>query len=127
MDFGRLLERWRKGPIGPGARRPRPITGTQPVFTMRAWAESLDSGDPARPAALGRVRVIEQLRTRRDGVPGALVLLEDGRYGVSGPAVIIGGPQRVQAAARRKVRSARADAERAWWREVVGALAAPEG
>jgi potassium/hydrogen antiporter len=127
MDFNRLLERWRKGPIGPGVRRPRPITGTQPVFTTRAWSETLDSGDPARPAALGRQRVIEQLRTRRDGVPGALVLLEDGRCGVSGPAVIIGGTHSVQAAARRKVRAAKTDAERAWWREVVGALAAPEG
>jgi len=127
MDFNRLLERWRKGPIGPGARRRRPITGTQPVFTTRAWSDVLDSGGPARPTALGRVQVLEQLRTRRDGVPGALVLLEDGRYGVSGPSVIIGGTHSVQAAARRKVRAAKADSERAWWREVVGALAAPEG
>jgi cell volume regulation protein A len=70
--------------------------------------------------------VIEQLRTRRDGVPGALVLLEDGRYGVSGPSVTIGGPAQVQDAARRKIRQTRTDSERAWWREVVGALAAPE-
>jgi hypothetical protein len=32
----------------------------------------------------------------------------------------------VQDAARRKIRQAANDAERAWWREVVGALAAPE-
>jgi cell volume regulation protein A len=72
------------------------------------------------------VAVIDQLRTRRDGLPGALVLLEDGRYAVSGSAVIIGGSREVQDSARRKIRQSKSDAERAWWREVVGALAAPE-
>ncbi len=76
--------------------------------------------------SLGGVKVIDQLRTRRDGEPGALVLLEDGRYGVSGNAVTVGGPREVQDTARRKIRQAATDGERAWWREVVGALAAPE-
>jgi potassium/hydrogen antiporter len=126
VDFSRLLQRWRTGPIGRRRRGPRPITGTQPVYTTRPWSDRSDAGDPGRPVRLGGVQVIEQLRTRRDGVPGALVLLEDGRYGVSGPAVTIGGPGHLQDAARRKVRNAGSDSERAWWREVVGALAAPE-
>ena len=70
--------------------------------------------------------MIDQVRTRRDGVPGALVLLADGRYGVSGPTVTIGSPRQVRNAARRKIQHSSTEAERAWWREVVGALAAPE-
>jgi cell volume regulation protein A len=126
IDFNKLLERWRTGPIGRPRRKPRPITGTQPVYTTRPWSERADGGEPGHPARLGGVDVLDQLRTRRDGPAGALVLLEDGRYGVSGAAVIIGGPREVQDAAKRKIRHAKSDGERAWWREVVGALAAPE-
>jgi cell volume regulation protein A len=126
IDFSRLLERWRTGPIGPAHRAPRPITGTQPIYTTRPWSDGQDHGEPSHPSKLAGLTVIDQLRTRRDGNPGALVLLEDGRYGVSGSAVIVGGPREVQDAAKRKIRHAPTDAERAWWREVVGALAAPE-
>lgn len=126
IDFTRLLERWRTGPIGRQHRRRRPVTGTQPVHVTRPWSARKDSGDPARPSMLSGIRVLDQLRTRRDGRPGALVLLEDGRYAVSGASVVIGGRRHVQDAARRKARQAANDAERAWWREVVGALAAPE-
>jgi cell volume regulation protein A len=126
MDFSRLLERWREGPIGRHRRAPRPVTGTQPVYTTRPWSAPVDSGDPGHPERLAEVKVIDQIRTRRDGVPGALVLLADGRYGVSGPTVTIGSPRQVRNAARRKIRHASTEAERAWWREVVGALAAPE-
>jgi cell volume regulation protein A len=126
IDFTRLLARWRTGPIGRHKRERRPITGTQPIYTTRPWSERVDHGQPSHPSSLGGVAVIDQLRTRRDGEPGALVLLEDGRYGVSGAAVTIGGPRELQDTARRKIRHAATDAERAWWREVVGALAAPE-
>jgi cell volume regulation protein A len=126
MNFTRLLERWRTGPIGRQHRQPRPITGTQPVHTTRPWSDRTDHGEPSHPSRLGDVAVIDQLRTRRDGAPGALVLLEDGRYAVSGKSVIIGGSREVQESARRKIRRAATDSERAWWREVVGALAAPE-
>jgi cell volume regulation protein A len=126
IDFTHLLERWRTGPIGPQRRERRPITGTQPVYTTRPWSDRSDHGEPSHPSTLGGVTVIDQLRTRRDGEPGALVLLEDGRYGVSGAAVTIGGPREVQDTAKRKIRQAASDSERAWWREVVGALAAPE-
>ncbi len=126
IDFTRLLERWRTGPIGRQHRRRRPITGTQPVHTTRRWSDDSDAGDPGHPSALSGAAVIDQLRTRRDGHAGALVLLEDGRYAVSGATVVIGGRRHVQDAARRKARQASTDSERAWWREVVGALAAPE-
>jgi cell volume regulation protein A len=126
MDFSRLLQRWRSGPIGHRERKPRPITGKRPVHVTRPWSDPADEGEPGRPVSLAGVPVIEQLRTRRDGVAGALVLLEDGRYGASGPTVIVGGPRQLRDTARRKLRRAATDSERAWWREVIGALAAPE-
>jgi cell volume regulation protein A len=96
------------------------------VHVTRPWSDPADEGEPGRPVSLAGVPVIEQLRTRRDGVAGALVLLEDGRYGASGPTVIVGGPRQLRDTARRKLRRAATDSERAWWREVIGALAAPE-
>jgi cell volume regulation protein A len=66
--------------------------------------------------------VIEQLRTRRDE-PGALVALDDGRYAISGALLAIGPAAELQAVARRRLAGADEPAERAWWREVVGALA----
>jgi cell volume regulation protein A len=126
IDFTRLLERWRTGPIGKRRRERRPITGTQPIYTTRPWSDRSDHGEPGHPSRLGGVAVLDQLRTRRDGTAGALVLLEDGRYAVSGRSVTIGGAREVQDTARRKIRGASDDAERAWWREVIGALAAPE-
>jgi len=90
-------------------------------------AQRRDEPPPAGAECIGDGgSLVDQLRTRRDGLPGALVQLEDGRYAVSGSAVIIGGSREVQDSARRKIRQSKSDAERAWWREVVGALAAPE-
>ena len=66
--------------------------------------------------------MIEQLRTRRDE-PGALVMLEDGRFGVAGPLLAIGPSGELQAFARRRLTGAKTPAEKAWWQEVVGALA----
>jgi cell volume regulation protein A len=66
--------------------------------------------------------VVEQLRTRRDAA-GALVALADGRYAVSGPLLAIGPAAQLQAVARRRLAGAETPAERAWWREVIGALA----
>ena len=70
--------------------------------------------------------MLNQLRTRRDGPPGARVVLEDGRYAFTGRVVAVGTRAGVQAAATRWLRLADGDSERAWWREVIGALAAPE-
>jgi cell volume regulation protein A len=51
------------------------------------------------------------------------VLLEDGRFAVTGPLVAIGPAGQLQAVARRRLARATTPAERAWWQEVVGALA----
>jgi cell volume regulation protein A len=115
-----LLDRWRTGPIGRPVRPPRTYTGTVPVYTARPWSK--DDGDPAHPSAVAGREVVEHLRTRRD-VPGALVVLADSRYAVTGPIVMIGPPTQLQAQARRRLAAARDDAERAWWQEVIGACA----
>ena len=125
MEMPSLLELWRTGPIGARRARPR-LPDAVPVFSMRPWTPSLDEGDPGRPVRVGRVDVIEQLRTRRDGVPGAVVSLADGRYAFTGPVVALGSATSLQDAARRRLRQAGDDSEQSWWREVIGALAAPE-
>jgi cell volume regulation protein A len=113
-------ERWRTGPVGPAPRPPRsPATGA-PIFTTRPWTEA--DGDPDTPVKVLGLNVVERLNTRWD-VPGALVVLEDGRYAVTGPHVLVGAREQVQWHARRRLRTAGTDAERAWWQEVIGASA----
>ena len=119
-----LLERWQKGPLGP-ARRERPAVRAAPrPFSLRPW--NPEDGDAGAPAAIGGVEVIDRLLTRRDGTPGALVLLADGRYAYTGKVLGIGNRSSALDGARRQLRLAETDSERAWWRNVIGALAAPE-
>lgn len=113
-------ERWRIGPVGPAPRPERtPPTGA-PIFTTRPWTEA--DGNPDAPGQVLGLKVVERLNTRWD-VPGALVVLEDGRYAVTGPHVLVGAREQVQWHARRRLRTAASDAERAWWQEVIGASA----
>ena len=120
LEFQELMRRWRRGPVG-APERPRRQPRSRPsVTSIRPWQE--DDGDPSRPTAIAGVDVLEQLRTRRDE-PGALVALEDGRFGVSGPLLAVGPSAELQAFARRRLAGAPSPAERAWWQEVVGALA----
>jgi cell volume regulation protein A len=121
VEFRRLLDRWRDGPVGPPPRARRTPRATT-IFTSRPWLA--DDGDPAHPTRLVNLPVVEQLRTRRDQ-PGALVILADGRYAYTGPITAVGSATQLQEAARRRLRTAATDGEQAWWREVIGALAAP--
>jgi cell volume regulation protein A len=115
-----LLDRWRTGPIGPGTvERPR-LAGVSRVFHTRRWSE--EDGDAQRPTEVTGLRVIDRVRSRRD-VPGALVLLEDGRYAVTGPVLALGSRQALSDWVRRRIRSGVGDTERVWWEEVLGALA----
>jgi potassium/hydrogen antiporter len=127
IELRELMGRWREGPIG---ARPRPVRKhltRQTPFVMRPWTNKMgDDGEPSHPAAVHGVDVIDQIRTRRDGRPGAVVLLEDGRYAFTGNVVALGNAHQVQMAARRRLRLSKTDSERAWWREVIGALAAPD-
>ncbi len=115
-----LLERWRSGPIGPEAvPRPRQA-GVSRVFHARRWTE--EDGDAHRPDQVAGLAVIDRVRSRRD-LPGALVLLEDGRYAISGPVLAVGSRQALSDWIRRRIRSGVSDTERVWWEEVLGALA----
>jgi cell volume regulation protein A len=90
------------------------------VTTIRPWEDG--DGNPSRPSELAGRVVVDQLRTRRDE-PGALVLLDDGRFAISGPLLAIGPAGELQQFVRRRLARAQTSGERAWWREVAGALA----
>jgi cell volume regulation protein A len=115
-----LIERWREGPVGPVVRPVRRHVAIRPIFRAGPW--DARDGDPSEPPSVTGVDVVERLRLRRDQ-PGALVVLADGRYAVSGAIAIVGSRQAVQGAARRKLQGAPDDAEAGWWQEVVGACA----
>jgi cell volume regulation protein A len=119
VEFRQMLALWRTGPLGEPRRRVVPRGSI--VFSTRPWR--YQDGDPGRPDSVGGVAVIERLRTRRDA-PGALVALADGRYAYTGRVVAVGSAQQVQEAARRRLRTAD-EADAAWYREVIGALATP--
>ena len=127
IELRELMSRWREGPIGAPPRPVRKHLTRQTPFVLRPWASHPgDQGEPSHPTAVHGVDVIDQIRTRRDGRPGAVVQLEDGRYAFTGNVIALGNASQVQMAARRRLRLARTDSERAWWRDVIGALAAPD-
>jgi potassium/hydrogen antiporter len=123
VDFTALLRRWREGPIAPRPQRPVGARAVS-IFSTGRWAAH--EGDPGAPESVNGVAVIDRLRTRRD-VPGALVALADGRFAYTGPIKAIGSPRQLQDAARKRLARSPADAERAWWREVIGALEGERG
>ncbi|HEV2770460.1 MAG TPA: potassium/proton antiporter [Solirubrobacteraceae bacterium] len=120
VEFRDLMRRWREGPLDV-RDRPRPSPGYPAVFTTRPWRST--DGDPQAPEHVDGTAVAVRLRTRRDA-PGALLALEDGSFEVAGPVLARGSPGPLQDFARRRAARARTEAERAWWREVIGALAA---
>ncbi len=120
VEFQRLLVQWRDGPLE-AHKRPRPRVLSRPAVTsIRPWSDA--DGDPSRPTGVGGIEVVDQLRTRRDE-PGALVALADGRYAVTGRLLAVGPAGELQAVARRKLVGAESPGDRAWWQEIVGALA----
>ena len=117
-----LMKSWREGPIGPPPR-PRPtVYGRRSIFGVRPWDPERD-GDAARPSAIAGQDVIEQLRIRRD-CPGALAALADGRYGISGPLLVVGGREDMARWARRRLATGVNENEIAWMQTVIAALAA---
>jgi cell volume regulation protein A len=115
-----LFERWRDGPIGEEAEIVIPLSGRQAIFSVRPWRDA--QGDPGRPTSIEGVAVIRTLRIRR-GDDGALVLLEDGRFAVTGDGLIAaGGPRRLFRYCRERIRRADDPASVAWWQEVAGVL-----
>jgi cell volume regulation protein A len=114
-----LTSSWRTGPIGPRARPPRGVR-TSSVFSSRPWTEA--DGDATRPSTVGGQEVVDLLRLRRDA-PGSLVVLADGRYAVCGSVLVLGARRQVTDWVERRMPGAD-EAERAWLRTVLGAVAA---
>jgi potassium/hydrogen antiporter len=102
------------------ARAPAPLRSTAQIATSRPWQKA--DGDPGYPKRVEGVPVAEQILTRVDR-PGALVRLEDGRYAFTGSIVAIASAGALQTAARRRLATDPDEADRAWWREVIGSLA----
>jgi cell volume regulation protein A len=120
VEFQDVMRTWRTGPLE-AHKRPRPRVLSRPAVTsVRPWQES--DGNPSRPERVAGQDVVDQLRTRRDE-PGALVALADGRFAVTGRLLAVGPAGELQGVARRRLARASTSAERAWWQEVVGALA----
>lgn len=119
-----LTESWRTGPLGEPPVPSLPPRGAPQVFSVRPWTPA--DGDPGHPALVDGVGVVARLRVRRDG-HGSLMLLADGRYAISSPELLaVGGRRQLSDwSARRVARKGTTAAEKAWWQEVTGALAAP--
>jgi potassium/hydrogen antiporter len=111
---------WSSGPVASDAAPRGQLTGSF-VFSSRRWDEERD-GDPGYPSSVEGVEVRDHLRTRRD-TRGALVSLTDGRFALTGPTVALGGSRQIQSYARRQLARETDDTARAWWQEVIGALA----
>lgn len=123
VDIAAILERWATGPIDKPFHQPPTVASAHRPLTTGPWPED---EDPGRPKVVAGAEVFDQLRTRRGSTSGALVTLADGRYAFTGPTYAAGTLRHVRDAALRKLQHATDDEERTWWREVIGALAAPE-
>jgi cell volume regulation protein A len=114
-----LTSSWRTGPIGPRARPKRAVRSSSTIFSARPWTDA--DGDATRPARVGDQDVVDLLRIRRDA-PGSLVVLADGRYALCGAVLVVGARRQVTGWIERRMPAA-GEAERAWLRTVLGAVA----
>lgn len=118
-----LMDRWHVGPLDEPPRPRLQPRGSPQIFSVRRWTD--EDGDPSRPDRVAGIEVAQRLRTRRDS-PGALMLLADGRYAVTGDNLIaVGGRSQLAAWASRRFSAAEGGGARAWWQEVAGVLNAP--
>ncbi|MBI2691702.1 MAG: potassium/proton antiporter [Solirubrobacterales bacterium] len=117
-----LFELWREGPIGEVEREyARPLAGRPAIFSVKPW--EADAGDQGDPQEIGGRAVVRRVRIRHDQ-PGALVVLEDGRFAVSSSGLVAAGsPPQIRAFAVRRIDRSQTRSERAWWQEVAGAVA----
>lgn len=115
-----LLDRWRDPLWAPrdvevgidGAR------GAEPLV-MEPWNAA--DGDPSDPDLVEGTLVLERLQRREDR-RGALVVLEDGRYAVTGSSFAVGSAEILGRYARRRLAQAEQGPEQVWWEEVSRAL-----
>jgi cell volume regulation protein A len=123
-EVAALMERWRRGPLEEPRRPRRRIRSAPPVFTVRPYQDGAVAGTVSVPTQVLGERVVARLRVRRDQ-PGALVALDDGRYAVTGPLIIVGSRADVSSYARRRLAKLSEDGG-LWLQTVIGALATDE-
>ncbi len=122
-EVEKLMQRWREGPIDEPPRPRLQPRGSPQIFNVRSWTD--EDGDPGRPEQIAGIEVAQRLRTRRDS-PGALMLLADGRYAVTGDSLVaVGGRRQVANWSSRRFSAAEGGGAKAWWQEVAGVLNAP--
>jgi cell volume regulation protein A len=120
-----LAERWRTGPIGPPPRPRLSVRNSPPVFSVRPWSDA--DGDASNPTEIAGQKVVERLRARAEH-PGALVLLADGHYALTGRILVTGSRDAVTQWARRRVQETPDDDEESvWLTGVIANLAADPG
>ncbi len=120
-----IAERWQSGPIGPPPRPRRSVRTSPPLFSVRPWRQS--DGDASNPAEVAGQAVVERLRVRAER-PGALVILADGRYALTGDILVTGSREAVTQWARRRVLGTPDDDEESVWLSgVIANLAADPG
>ena len=119
---GRAARALGDGPLGEDTAKPAARARGRPgVFTSRPWDEEAD-GDAAASEELLGVAVREHLRTRRDR-RGALSCSPTAATPSPDPTLAVGGARQLQAYARRRLARETDETARAWWQEVIGALA----
>ncbi len=115
-----LFDRWRSGPLEETELALPSFSGRSPIFSVKPWRAEF--GDPGAPTEIEGAAVLRRLRTRRDE-PGALVLLSDGRFAVTGDGVVAAGGQRqLFRYCRERIHRAETGTARAWWQEVAGVV-----
>lgn len=115
-----LFDRWRSGPLEEADLTLPVLSGRSPIFTVKPWRPGY--GDPSAPSAVEGVDVLRRLRLRRDE-PGALLLLADGRFAVTGDGVLaVGGQRQLFRYVRERIQRAETATARAWWQEVAGVV-----
>jgi len=116
-----LFDRWRDPVWQPGEEE-MSFAEPGPVMPLLTQPWGVDDGDPSDPDLVAGSPVIERLRTR-DDTDGALVVLEDGRYAVTGLSVAVGPAEILARYAQRRASGSRSGLEQQWWGNVVAALA----
>ena len=117
-----LFARWHSGPIGIREEVPPapPPAGRSPIFVVKPWQEEM--GDIGHPQEIEGVAVLRHMRTRREQ-PGALLMLADGRFAVTGDGIVAaGGARQLFRYCRERIRRAESGPATAWWQEVAGAV-----
>ena len=123
-EIAELIGTWRTGPIVGPPTLPIGVRGSPAIFSVRPTRES--DGDTGAPIKVDGVEVGITLRSRSD-VAAAIVVLVDGRFAVTGPALIAVGGRRnmVRWCVERAERATTSPQDRAWLQEAIGAIDAP--